>query len=133
MVLHGAIALLIGLVCGIPFAMATIRDWGGDAVRAWQVAHVGGVTIGVALIAIAAARPNLRLGPAAARAWLWSLVAAGYTFVLGAALAAVADVRGLTPRGSPLNAIVFASYLVGTAAAFAGTLLTIRGAWAGRG
>lgn len=45
--LHGAIVLLVGLLCGIPFGVGVGNAWSEDAVRAWRVAHSGGVTVGL--------------------------------------------------------------------------------------
>ena len=56
-ILHGAIVLLVGLLCGIPFGSVAARA-GDDAARAWRVAHAGGAMLGVMLIAIAEVLPQ---------------------------------------------------------------------------
>jgi hypothetical protein len=69
-------------------------------------------------------------GQEATRALTWSLVISAYVFLLGLVVAAVADVRGLSPRGAVLNRLVFAAYVVGSAGTLLGVVLTILGAWA---
>ena len=46
-VLYEAIVLLVGLLCGIPFGVGVGNGWSEEAVRAWRVAHSGGVTVGL--------------------------------------------------------------------------------------
>ena len=64
--MYEAIALLVGLLCGIPFGVGLASAWTHEAVRALRVAHSGGVTVGLMLIAIAAVSDRLRLGDGAA-------------------------------------------------------------------
>lgn len=130
MILHGSVVLLLGLLCGIPLGAAAARGAGPEATRAWRVAHSGGAGVGVMLIAIGAALPHLRLGQLALGALTWSLVISAYVFVLGLVVAAVADVRGLSPTGAVLNRLVFAAYVVGSAGTLLGVVLTMLGAWA---
>jgi hypothetical protein len=82
------------------------------------------------LIAIGAALPHLRLGQLALGALTWSLVISAYVFLLGLVVAAVADVRGLSPTEAVLNRLVFAAYVVGSAGTLLGVVLTMLGAWA---
>ena len=127
--LHGAIILLVGLLCGIPFGVAVGSAWGDEAVRAWRVAHSGGVTVGLMLIAIGAALDRLPLGDGAASVLVWSLVASGYSFTLGLVVAATGGPRGLKASGPALNWVVFAAYMVGSLGALLGVALMIRGAY----
>ncbi len=72
--LHGAIVLLVGLLCGIPFGVGVGNAWSEEAVRAWRVAHSGEVTVGFMLIAIGAMSDRLLLGEGAVSIFVWSLV-----------------------------------------------------------
>jgi len=128
LLLHGAIVLFIGLLCGIPFAVAAGNAWGEEAVRAWRVAHTGGAAVGLMLLAIGAVLPRLVLGNRAAASLAWSLVASGYSFTLGVLVAATAGVRGLQAAGPAPNWVVFVSYAVGTVGAILGVVLLIVGA-----
>ncbi len=129
-VLHGAVVLFVGLLCGIPFGAAVGNASGDDAARAWRVAHSGGVTVGLMLIAVGAVLHRLLLGDRAISVLVWSLVVSGYSFTFGMVLAATAGVRGLRATGPVLNWLVFAAYMVGSLGAVLGVALVIRGAYA---
>jgi len=120
LILHGATVLFIGLLCGIPFAVAAGSAWGEGAVRAWRVAHAGMVAVGVMLLAIGAILPRLRLGDRPAAMLVWSLAASAYSFTLGVLVAAFGDVRDLKAAGPALNGVVFVAYVAGTLGALAG-------------
>lgn len=128
LLLHGAIVLFIGLLCGIPFAVAAGSAWGEDAVRAWRVAHAGMVAVGVMLLAIGAILPRLSLSDRPAAMLVWSLGLSAYSFTLGVLVAAMAGVRGLKEAGPALNQVVFAAYAVGAIGALLGVAVLIVGA-----
>jgi len=128
LLLHGAIVLFVGLLCGIPFALAAGNAWGEEAVRAWRVAHTGGAAVGLMLIVIGAVLHRLLLGDRAGAILVWSLVASAYSFTAGVLVAATAGVRGLQAGGPALNRVVFAAYTVGTAGALLGVALLVAGA-----
>jgi hypothetical protein len=128
-ILHGAILLFAGLVCGVPFAVAAGHAWGEEPVRAWRVAHTGAVTIGVALLAIGGIVHRLDLGKGARRVLLFSLLVAGYTFGFGIVIAAVGGTRGLAPTAPALNVVVFLVYMAGTMATFVASSLVTAGAY----
>ncbi len=130
LLLHGAIVLFVGLLCGIPFAVAAGNAWGEEAVRAWRVAHSGGAGVGLMLLAIGAVLPRLVLGVAGAATLVWSLAVSAYSFTLGVLVAAMGGVRGLKAAGPALNLVVFGTYTVGTLAALVGVALLIVGACA---
>lgn len=130
LVLHGAIVLLIGLLGGIPFALAVGNDWGPEAVRAWRVAHSGGAMLGLMLLVVGAVLHRILLRDRVASALVWSLVASAYSFTFGLVLAATGGVRGVKAAGPALNWAVFVAYLVGSLGAFLGVALVIRGAYA---
>ena len=129
LVLHGAVILLLGLLCGIPLG-ATVARAGDEAARPWRVAHSGGAMLGLMLLASGATLARLRLDDLALSTLTWSLVTAGYAFMAGMVLAAVAGTRGLGPQGPALNRVVFLAFVVGSLGSVLGVVLTIRGAWA---
>ena len=124
--LHGAIVLLAGLLCGLPFGSVVSRA-GDEAARAWRVAHAGGAALGVMLIAIAAILPRLHLTNFVASLLAWSLIIGAYGFTLGVVIAAITGARGLSGRGSVANLVVFLAYLVGALGTLLAVALTIAG------
>jgi hypothetical protein len=121
LVFHGAIILLIGSLCGLP-EMAVIRQGAPEtAIHAWRVAHDALVLGGVMVIAIAAALRYVTLG-ASGMAWLTgSLLALAYGAVVGLGLPAFTGLRGLEPKGPPLNLVAF----VGNLFVGAGTIVAL--------
>jgi hypothetical protein len=128
--LHGAIVLFVGLLCGIPFGVAARNASSHEAARAWRVAHSGGVTVGLMLLAVGAVLHLLLLGNRATSVLVWSLVVSAYSFTLGMVLAATGGVRGLRATGPALNWVVFGAYMVGSVGALLGVALVILGAYA---
>lgn len=128
MLFHGAIALMIGLLAGIPMGQAITGGWGEDAVRAWRVAHVGVVAGGLMLIAIAPALRFVTL-PRRQAGWLvGALVISTYAAAIGLPLGAIVSVRGLEPGHSVANTVVFLLNTVLAVGSIVGTALLIHGA-----
>ena len=127
-ILHGAIVLLVGLLCGLLFGFVATRAAGEDAARAWRVAHSGTAAIGVMLIAIGAILPRLRLADRAGSLLVWSLIVSAYVFTSGVIVAAFTGARGLKAGASPLDAVVFLAYVIGALGGLLGVALTIAGA-----
>lgn len=127
---HGALVLLIGMIFGIPYALAIVGTWGEETVRAWRVAHTGVAAVGVTLIAVAGILSHLALRERLASLLVWSLLVSGYGFAIGLVLVAAAGVRGLQASGSLLNLIAFSVDGVAVLAAFLGVGLVIYGAFA---
>ncbi len=128
-VLHGAIVLFIGLLGGIPFVLAVGNDWGAEAVRAWRVAHSGGVVLGLMLLVVGAVLHRLLLRDRVASVLVLSLVASAYSFTFDLVVADTGGGRGVKAVGPALNWAVFVAYLVGSLGAFLGVALVIHGAY----
>jgi hypothetical protein len=113
---HGAIVLLVGLVCGAPYARAINRNESAQRLHAWRVAHLS-LPIGAALmLAVSAVMPALATSQAVKWLVTGSLVTSGYAFCFSLPLAAVVGHRGLLPDG-PLSAkLVYAGNVVGAGA-----------------
>src|SRR5262245_60699722 len=101
-IFHGAVVLLIGNLCGMPYGGAIGGSLSEDVVRAWRVAHVGGVTGGLFLVALGAVVHRLTSGGASLKVLVWSSVGGTYSITVGFLIAAVAGVRGLNPGGPML-------------------------------
>lgn len=81
--------------------------------RAWNMAHLEGITNGTMLVAIGVAGAYLRLGERAQRVLVWSCLAFGWLFTLPAIANAMFGTRGLEFGGGPfpgdvtINNVIF--------------------------
>lgn len=127
-VFHGAAVLIVGLLCGFPFAAALTGNWGDEPLRAWRFAHLGLIVTGIWLLATAAVLPSLVLGRRPASVLVWSLLGAAYGFMTALLVAAVSGVRGLQPTGPAANWVAFAANTFGALGGLVGAALTLLGA-----
>src|SRR2546425_9848891 len=73
LIFHGAIVLLVGLLCGLPTAVEASTE----SVRFWHPAHEGLIMMGIWMLAASSARPVLGLDGRAAPALVWAVLAMG--------------------------------------------------------
>ena len=124
---HGAVAILLGLVAGFPFAFVILGQMSGD-LRAWRMAHLEGVLNGLLLWAAAGVGTVLRLGDGAQKAVVWTLIVTAYGNTLAAILGAAAGQRGLEPGGPLANMTVYLLFMVALVAVFVAVVLIATGA-----
>jgi hypothetical protein len=124
--LHGLVALLASFVAGLLLHRSIrLRRPGAEA---WHLAHAGGSTRGILLMALAGVWPRLGL-PAganelAAALWLFFV----WTSTAAMLIAAATGHRGLTwSGGTAIDRTVFALYVAGTVAVFPAALLVMAG------
>ena len=105
---------LLGAIDLWPFVQDVPVEISGDR-RAWNMAHMEGITNGTMLIALGIAAPYFRLGARAQTSLFWATLAFGWLFTLPAIANAVFDTRGLEFGGGPfpgnvlINNIIFIS------------------------
>ncbi len=112
LLLQGGLILTAGLIAGLPMAEA-IESNATDAVRAWRVVHVGGVTGALLLMAFGLAVSDLRLGSTLP---LFVVLSAASTYLLtiGLLLAAMSGERGIGPsEETGVGGIVELCYEIG--------------------
>jgi hypothetical protein len=122
---HGTIVLLIGLLCGGPYARAINRNAASHIVHSWRVAHAS-LPIGAMLMfAIAALLPSFTV--MAQVKWFISaaLIVSSYAFCLSLPLAAMVGHRGLSAQGPASAKLVFAGNMVGAWASVLATLALV--------
>ena len=124
--LHGAIVLLIGLLCGFP----SVVEAAGESNRMWQAAHSALLTLGVWLIATAAIRPLLVLENREGSGLVWSLLITAYSFATAVIIQAITGVRAISPDVSLPNQLAFAANVLAVLGALLSASLTIIGAYA---
>lgn len=107
LLLHGAVVLVIGNLCGFPFGRAIARRQLEDVQRAWRVAHTGLAAGGAMMIASGAALAVLQ--PSVIGGWLVTvfLIAGGCSFAIALPITAVTGHRGITMGRSAAARIVF--------------------------
>lgn len=125
---------LLGAIDLWPFVTDVPIHFPGDR-RAWNMAHLEGITNGTMLIAIGAAGGYLRLGERAQAVLVWAALAFGWLFTLPAIANALFGTRGLEFGGGPfpgsvtINNLVFLAgwpAMIGVHVAFA---LLLWGTW----
>lgn len=125
LVFHGAIVLLIGLLCGAPYGSAINRGAPAHTVHAWRVAHASLPIGALLMLVVAALLPSLTVAAGLKGFITLSLIVSSYAFCFSLPLAAVVGHRGLSPRG-PLSArLVYAGNMLGAWAALAATVALI--------
>lgn len=130
LVLHGAVVLLIGFLCGAPLGSAIVRKKPEDAIRAWRVAHTSLVAGGMLLLVVAGIVDRLMLDAWSMIAMVCAFVVGTYAFVISLPLAAWSGHRGLTRAAPLLNRVIYAGNLFGALALLVGGVLLVAGACA---
>src|SRR5688572_17853042 len=107
LIFHGAVILLVGLVCGAPLGSAVMHGKPEETVRAWRVAHSSLVMGGVLLLALAGIVAKLQLGALPLALLVWAFVGSSYGFALVLPLGAYYGHRGLTPAPPFINRVLY--------------------------
>ena len=126
LVLHGAVVLLVGLLCGLP----TVSEDAGGVERHWHTAHEALIMMGVWMFAAAGILPALVLPQREQRALIWSLLLMGYGFATALVVGGIAGVSAFQPGNSPVNVAAFVAATAGILGAVMAALITLRGAHA---
>jgi hypothetical protein len=129
LVFHGAIVLLIGLLCGGPYAGAVNRNAPQHIVHSWRVAHASLPLGSMLMLIVAALLSSFAVVPAVK--WLIAvmLIVSSYAFCFSLPLAAMVGHRGLSSQG-PLSAkLVYAGNILGAWTSLAATLTLIYAAF----
>lgn len=121
-ILHGAIVMLVGLLCGLP----AVNE--ADTERYWHTAHEALILIGVLLFAVSAIMPHLVLGKSEAKGLLRSLLATGYGLMGGTVLQGVTGQHAFGPSTSPVVMLAFVSNVIGILGSVLTACLVIMGA-----
>ena len=81
LVFHGGIVVLLGMLSGIPFAMALLGYLSVDPSH-WRISHMEGLINGLLMIAIAASGQYLQLSDRCSKLLFCSMVFTGYSNAL---------------------------------------------------
>lgn len=130
LIFHGSVILLIGLLCGWPYARALIRAKSKTSVNAWRVAPLSPPIAGILLFALAAVVPQLQLSASAVALMGWSFIASSYAFAVALTLGAHYGFRGLTSKPPLLNRVVYLGNMVGAVLSPLGSISLVWGGYA---
>lgn len=129
LIFHGAVILLVGLLCGAPLGSAVVRGKPEETVRAWRVAHSSLVTGGVLLLALAGIVARLQLGALPLALLVWAFVGSSYGFALVLPLGAHYGHRGLTAAPPFINRVLYIGNLIGATGLLVGTVVLLWAAY----
>lgn len=110
---HGAIVLLIGLLCGGPYARAINRGAPAHIVQSWRVAHASLPMGALVMFAVAALLSSFAVTGAVKWGIAWALIVSSYAFCISLPLAAIVGHRGLSAGGPPSAKLVYAGNVLG--------------------
>jgi len=123
LILHGAIVLLVGLLCGLPTAIEASTE----SVRFWHTAHEALIMIGIWMLAASSVRSALVLDRREAMALVWSFLAMSYGLMTALVMGGIIGVSPFEPGGTPATFIAFLSAVVGIFGSFVATAVTLMG------
>jgi hypothetical protein len=129
LVFHGAVVLLVGLLCGAPYGRAVNRNAPAHIVHSWRVAH-GSIPLGAALMfGVAAVLSHLKGSAPLKWAIALFLIVSSYAFCFSLPLAAVVGHRGLSSRGPTSAKLVHAGNVVGAVSSLVAAAVLIYAAY----
>jgi len=126
LVLHGAIVIVIGMLCGLP----TVVEQVNGAERHWHTAHEALIMMGIWLLATSSVLDVLTLERQERSALIWSIVGMAYAFAVALVAGGAVNADAFEPGGTPLHWFVFACATLGILGAFMAAGVTIKGALA---
>ena len=124
LIFHGAVVLLIGLLCGLPTVVESINESG----RFWHTAHEALIMMGIWMLASSSVLPALVLERREKTALIASLLVMGYGFTVALVIGGSVGANAFEPGGTPATFTAFVAAVVGIGGAFVATALTLMGA-----
>jgi hypothetical protein len=126
---HGAVVLLVGLLCGIPYGRAITRGAPAHTAAAWRLAH-GSLPMGAALmLAVCAMLSDLSVSDPVRWTIAVALILSSYAFCISLPLGAMAGHRGLSPGGPFTARIVFAGNSLGALGSLVAAIALVYAGW----
>jgi fatty acid desaturase len=130
LIFHGAMVLLVGLLCGLP----TTIEASNESERFWHTAHEALIMMGIWMLVMSSVRSALVLPRREAAMLVWFLLATGYGFMVALVMGGLLGTSPFKPGGTVPTFTAFVAAVVGIFGAVMATLVTLRGAHAaGRG
>ena len=129
LVFHGTIILLVGLLCGAPYARAINGRAAAHIVHSWRVAHLSLPIGAILMFAVATLLASFAVVSQIKQLIANLLIVSGYSFCLALPLAATVGERGLSHRGPFKAKVVFASNALGALTSLLASLALVYAAF----
>lgn len=110
---HGAIVLLVGLLCGGPYARAINRGAPPHIIQSWRVAHASLPMGAILMFTVAALLSSFAVPGTVKWGIALALIVSSYAFCVSLPLAALVGHRGLSAGGPPAAKLVYAGNVIG--------------------
>lgn len=129
LVFHGAIVLLVGLLCGVPYGRAIRQGSAASVAAAWRLAH-GSLPMGAALmLSVGGVLTGLPVADSLRWTIAVALIVSSYAFCISLPLAATVGHRGLSPAGPLPARLVFAGNTIGALGSLVAAIALVFGGW----
>jgi len=130
LIFHGSIALLLGLIAGVPYGRAILEKKDEKIVHMWRLAHMSLPIGAILLFAIASFVSSLDINDQ--HKWIIAIlfIVSVYAFAVAMFLgASIGGERGLTSRGPLLAKLVYLANVVGALTSFIASVLLVHAVW----
>jgi hypothetical protein len=127
LVRHGAIVAFLGSLAGLAYTFVITGEIPGS-IKAWHLAHLQGVMIGIMIIAVSSLVTLVNLDERKLWILAYCFVITGYGYSVGPVFGAVVGVRGIEPALPVGNLLFYASNTIASLSVLVGLALTIYGA-----
>ena len=122
---HAAIVLLIGLLCGAPYARAINRNAASHIIHSWRVAHASLPAGAIVMLAVSAVLSAFAVTAQVKWIIAVTLIVSSYAFCFSLPLAAIVGHRGLSSQGPVAAKLVYAGNVLGAWTSVAAALVLV--------
>jgi hypothetical protein len=122
---HATIVLLIGLLCGAPYARAINRNAASHIIHSWRVAHASLPMGAIVMLAVSAVLSAFAVTAQVKWFIAVTLIVSSYAFCFSLPLAAIVGHRGLSSQGPVAAKLVYAGNVLGAWTSLAATLVFV--------
>jgi hypothetical protein len=126
---HGVIILLLGLLAGIPYGRAILKNEQEKLITAWRVAHSSLSMGSILMFSLVSILPLLSVDLTIKWVIVVLFIVTGYSFTFALYLGPIVGHRGLSSRGPFLAKAVYLGNSTGALASLLGTLVLLFAAW----
>lgn len=124
---HGAIVAFLGSLAGLAYTFVITGQLPGS-IRAWHLAHLQGVLVGILILALSSVVTLLNME--GRKLWIlaYCFVVTGYCYSIGPVFGALVGARGIEPALPVGNLLFYASNSIASLSVLVGLGLTVYGA-----